>query len=97
MDANQIIDALDTLKAADLRRIKARVDELDALYTTWQDPNYLPAPQASDGHTYRQEWTRCNKPGCSSCSQLGGHGPYWYVYWREGKKLKKKYIGKELP
>ena len=97
MDLEHIIENLATLNHAELRRLKAAVDDLDAHYTKWQDPNYNPAPAAGDGRTYRQEYTKCNKTGCQSCAQLGGHGPYWYAYWRENGKLKKKYIGKNLP
>jgi hypothetical protein len=43
--------------------------------------------------TFRSEWVKCGKPGCGSCP----HGPYWYAYWREGKKTRKRYIGKERP
>lgn len=92
-----MIDEIRTLKHAELRKLKAAVDELDAIYTQWEDPNYNPASAPGDGRTYRQEYTKCNKAGCQSCAQLGGHGPYWYAYWRENGKLKKKYIGKNLP
>jgi hypothetical protein len=44
--------------------------------------------------TYRREYVKCGKKGCS-CAKGKGHGPYWYAYWREGKKLKKKYLGKK--
>ena len=43
--------------------------------------------------TYRQEKVRCGKPGCRSCP----HGPYWYAYFREGGRLRSRYIGRELP
>jgi hypothetical protein len=43
--------------------------------------------------TYRAEWVKCGKKGCKKCP----HGPYWYGYWREGKKLHKKYYGKVDP
>jgi len=39
--------------------------------------------------TYRYEWVRCGKR-CAGCP----HGPYVYAYWREGGKLRKRYIGK---
>ena len=42
---------------------------------------------------YRNEYTKCGKPNCKKCP----HGPYWYAYWREGKRLRKKYIGKTKP
>lgn len=43
--------------------------------------------------TYRQEHVRCGKKGCTRCP----HGPYWYAYWREGGRLRSRYIGKTLP
>lgn len=43
--------------------------------------------------TYRLESVRCGKPSCRSCP----HGPYWYAYFREGDKLRSRYIGRELP
>ena len=41
--------------------------------------------------TIRQEYVRCGNPDCQN-----SHGPYLYAYWKEGKKLNKKYIGKNL-
>lgn len=43
--------------------------------------------------TYRQQQVKCGKPGCTRCP----HGPYWYAYWREGGRLRSRYIGKTLP
>jgi hypothetical protein len=43
--------------------------------------------------TFRQEMVRCGKQGCARCP----HGPYWYAYWREGGKMRSRYIGKDLP
>lgn len=43
--------------------------------------------------TYRLETVRCGKESCSSCP----HGPYWYAYYRDGEKLRSRYIGRELP
>lgn len=40
--------------------------------------------------TIREEMVKCGRPGCKSCP----HGPYRYKYWREGGKLRKKYLGK---
>ena len=42
--------------------------------------------------TYRQERVRCGKEGCARCP----HGPYWYAYWREGGRVRSRYIGKDL-
>jgi hypothetical protein len=41
---------------------------------------------------YRLEMVKCGKPQCKSCP----HGPYWYAYYREGKRLRSRYIGPEL-
>jgi hypothetical protein len=43
--------------------------------------------------TYRLEMVKCGKPGCRSCP----HGPYWYAYYRDGKRLRSRYVGKEAP
>lgn len=45
------------------------------------------------GVAYRLESVRCGKPNCKSCP----HGPYWYAYFRDGGRLRSRYIGKELP
>ena len=50
-------------------------------------------PATEDKVTYRLETVRCGKPNCRSCP----HGPYWYAYYREGKRLRSRYIGRELP
>jgi hypothetical protein len=42
--------------------------------------------------SYRLEPVNCGKPGCSRCP----HGPYWYAYWREGGRVRSKYIGRQL-
>ena len=34
---------------------------------------------------------KCGDPDCQN-----SHGPYLYAYWKEDKKLKKRYVGKNL-
>ena len=41
--------------------------------------------------TIRQEYVKCGNPDCQN-----SHGPYLYAYWKEDKKLKKRYVGKNL-
>ena len=41
---------------------------------------------------YRQEHVRCGKASCSRCP----HGPYWYAYWREDGRTRKRYVGRHL-
>jgi hypothetical protein len=41
--------------------------------------------------TIRQEYLKCGDPDCQNL-----HGPYLYAYWKQGKKIKKRYVGKNL-
>jgi hypothetical protein len=41
--------------------------------------------------TIRQEYVKCGNPDCQNL-----HGPYLYAYWKQDKKLNKKYVGKNL-
>jgi hypothetical protein len=41
--------------------------------------------------TIRQEYVKCGNPDCQN-----SHGPYLYAYWKQDKKLKKLYVGKNL-
>ena len=43
--------------------------------------------------SYRQEHVRCGKASCTRCP----HGPYWYAYWKEDGRTRKRYIGRHLP
>ncbi len=45
---------------------------------------------SEEGVSYRLETVTCGKAGCKSCP----HGPYWYAYFREGRRLKSRYIGR---
>ena len=92
MDADRIIALLDTLSSTDLRCVHARAAALVAQLDDWQNPD-----QTERKLTYKQEYTKCNKPGCTTCSVGQGHGPYWYSYQRQGDRLVKKYIGKRKP
>ena len=41
--------------------------------------------------TIRQEYVKCGNPDCQNL-----HGPYFYAYWKQDKKLNKRYVGKNL-
>ena len=41
--------------------------------------------------TIRQEYVRCGNPDCQN-----QHGPYLYAYWKQDKKLNKRYVGKNF-
>ena len=56
------------------------------------------AEQLPEGRiSLQRQYVRCGKERCSTCAEGQGHGPYWYAYWRAGPKVRKRYIGKELP
>ncbi len=58
-----------------------------------------PAPPPAEAHIYyRQQIRKCGNKTCKKCTVRGeGHGPYWYMFWREDGKLRTRYIGKSLP
>jgi hypothetical protein len=41
--------------------------------------------------TIRQEYVKCGNPDCQN-----SHGPYLYAYWKQDKKLNKRYVGKSF-
>ena len=52
------------------------------------------AKSIPENATIRKEYIKCGKKICQQ-----EHGPYYYAYWKdpESKKLKKKYIGHQMP
>jgi len=87
----ELIRAVRRLDEYDLRRLQIFIR---GLLLHRDGPEF---DQPSSGRrakvTYRLEPVRCGKEGCTRCP----HGPYWYAYWREGGKLRSRYIGKTLP
>ena len=47
--------------------------------------------------TYHQQMSYCGKARCGKCRTGIGHGPYWYAYQTVNGRIKRTYIGKELP
>ena len=84
----KLIHQLRQLDRHDLRRVLIFVR---GLLHSMGDEAAQPLESASV--TYRLESVRCGKDGCRTCP----HGPYWYAYYREGSKLRSRYIGRELP
>ena len=41
--------------------------------------------------TVCQQWVRCGRAGCR-CSRGELHGPYSYLFWREGGRVRKRYV-----
>ena len=38
-----------------------------------------------------RQWVRCGRPNCR-CARGEPHGPYHYLFWREGGRLHKRYV-----
>ncbi len=91
-----ILASLDTLSLEDLRRIVATAQELIMRMEAWQQLADDQPDHRSEPHkTYRQEYVRCGKAGCTTCATGPGHGPYWYAYWSERGRKRKQYLGKQ--
>lgn len=86
-----LIRQIRSLDQYDLRRLGILVK---GLLVQQGDPPDDPDPGAKVGKVgYRLEKISCGRPGCTKCP----HGPYWYAYWREGGRVRSRYIGRELP
>jgi hypothetical protein len=86
-----LIRRVRALDEYDLRRLQIFVR---GLLVARRDEHELPAEDERRGKvTYREELVRCGKERCTRCP----HGPYWYAYWREGGRLRSRYIGKRAP
>lgn len=87
-----LIRELRGLDEYDLRRLMIFVRGL-LVARQGQDLEVEASPEPKGKVTFRQERVRCGRPNCARCP----HGPYWYAYWREGGRLRSRYIGKRLP
>jgi len=45
-------------------------------------------------HSVREEYRTCGSDRCPVCPDGPGHGPYRYAVWREGRRVRRKYLGK---
>jgi hypothetical protein len=81
----RLFSELRTMDRHELRRVSIFVR---GLLLAMEDD----AGEPEEGVTYRLERVRCGKPGCRSCP----HGPYWYAYYRDGDRLRSRYIGRHL-
>lgn len=76
----------------DLRRLLIVIRGLLVQKGSPSDATETPVAQPGKV-SYRLESVKCGKPGCTRCP----HGPYWYAYWREGGRVKSRYIGRRHP
>ena len=87
----QLIREIRSLDEYDLRRLQIFVR---GLLVSREGQGFGGDHERAKGKvTFRQEAVRCGRPNCTRCP----HGPYWYAYWREGGRLRSRYIGKQLP
>ena len=87
----ELIRQVRTLDEYDLRRLLILVQGM--LVQQGAEVSEPPAEKELPGKiTYRLQQVSCGKPGCNKCP----HGPYWYAYWREGGKVRSRYIGRNL-
>lgn len=87
---HDLIRRIRALDEYDLRRLMIFVRGL--LVARRNEDFDVEEPRSGGKVTYRQERVRCGRENCGRCP----HGPYWYAYWREGGRLRSRYIGKEL-
>ncbi|SRR5579883_1129279 len=57
----------------------------------------IPSTEADPHYSYQYQYRKCGKKPCKTCAEGKGHGPYWYMYWKEGNRVRTKYLGKSLP
>ncbi|MGH9039760.1 MAG: hypothetical protein ACRDZ3_05975 [Acidimicrobiia bacterium] len=78
-----LIESVRALEEPELRRLVILAQDLLARRGGG------PVPAGGSKVTFRLENVRCGKANCTRCP----HGPYWYAYWREDGKVKKRYLG----
>lgn len=85
------------LRDLDQYELRRLIIYAQGLLVDTDGPRFETPPEAAaedaPKRRYRQQSVRCGKAGCTRCP----HGPYWYAYWREGGRVRTKYVGKELP
>ena len=55
-------------------------------------------PPAGTHVTYSRQYRRCHKLNCARCCPgKPGHGPYWFAYWREDRRVHSQYLGSSMP
>jgi hypothetical protein len=87
----ELIGTIRRLDLYDLRRVLILAA---GLLESRQGGPEAPSPSGpAASPSYRRQLVRCGKAGCTKCP----HGPYWYAYWREGGRVRSRYVGKELP
>lgn len=93
-----LADGLPKQDTATLRDIQGYIDELVSYRERAIEPEELPdeaevvESEAGMQGTVVEERVKCGAD--CTCNNGTGHGPYLYLYRREGGKLVSKYLGK---
>lgn len=92
------------IRTAHTGELEALRNRIEAELTRRELAEREPAPNRSvveerpvSTGTLRLEMVKCGKERCKKCREGGGHGPYWYLYFRRNGKLTSRYIGKMIP
>lgn len=89
----ELFSQIRALDEYDLRRLDIYIKGLLIQRGALETEDSVSAGAEAGKVGYRQQSVQCGKRGCKTCP----HGPYWYAYWREGGRLRSRYIGKTLP
>ncbi len=87
------LDQLSDREVQKLREIEERLKRVVQERNTTATKRAITAEQQFGSLTFRYETVRCGKKNCTRCP----HGPYWYVYWKEGGRTRSRYVGRTLP
>ena len=87
------LDQLSERQIQQLREIEERLRRAVQERRSTAPPRAITVEQQFGSLTFRYETVRCGKPNCTRCP----HGPYWYVYWKEGGRTRSRYVGRTLP
>ena len=104
MSLEAVQTAAAALTPADQQRLLAWLQQrVDAQEPAPADAEPWQPPGAATAQAVRRigkscfllQGVKCGKPGCK-CAAGALHGPYWYEFWREGGKVRKRYHGKRI-
>lgn len=79
----RMVTSIERLEKSSIKTLEKSTPRLD-LDKESRDENRIP-----DTASLREEFIKCGKISCFTCP----HGPYYYAYWKDNGKLRKKYLG----
>jgi hypothetical protein len=78
-------------------RIAALIEDMQQPPEPMDNPNRAVVEERrTPTATLRLELVNCGKSACKTCGgRRPAHGPYWYAYWKENRRTRSHYIGKD--